>query len=411
MNATAVTADRPNPAPSSIDARAGSYSLAVGYLRAFVTLLVVAHHAVLAYCPFVPPVAPASLLPQPRWWQAFPVIDLHRWMGFGLFVGFNDMFFMSLMFFLSGVFVWTSLRRKGPGPFTRDRVVRLGLPFVLAAAVVAPLAYYPTYLQTGGHGIAGFWQQWKSLGTWPAGPAWFLWLLLVFDVIVAALHALTPNFGDALGRFASTAAQRPFRFFSLLVVASVVAYVPLSLMIDPLYWSAFGPFFFQTSRIIHYFVYFVAGIAVGAYGLDGGLLAPGGELARRWGRWTGGAVAAFLFAISVFGFAMSAETLHLLWSTYGGLAFVFSCATSSFACMAVFVHFTRRRNAIWDSLTRNAYGIYLVHYAFVSWLQYVLLRFDLSGVVKGLAVFIAAVLLSWATTAALRRIPSVARVI
>lgn len=411
MNGSITITRQTNPGVSSAHAPAGSYNLAIGYLRAFVTLLVVAHHAVLAYCPFVPPVAPASLLPQPRWWQAFPVIDLHRWMGFGLFVGFNDMFFMSLMFFFSGLFVWTSLRRKGPGTFSRDRLLRLGLPFILAAAIVAPLAYYPTYLQSGGHGVAGFWQQWKSLGTWPAGPAWFVWLLLAFDAVVAALYTFKPNFGEALGKLAATAGQRPFRFFSLLVVVSAVAYVPLSLVIDPMYWSAFGPFFFQTSRVVHYFVYFLAGIAVGAYGLDQGLLSAGGELAWRWGRWTGGAVAAFLFAISVFGFAASATTLPLLWKIYGGLAFVFSCATSSFACMAVFVHFTRRRIAVWDSLTRNAYGIYLVHYAFVSWLQYALVKFDLPGAVKGFAVIIAATLLSWATTVALRRIPSVAKVI
>ncbi len=390
---------------------APAYNLSVGYLRAFITLLVVAHHAVLAYCPFLPPAEPASLLPQPRWWQGFPVIDSHRWQGWEIFVGFNDMFFMALMFFLSGLFVWKSLQRKGTGRFLRDRLLRLGLPFIAAAAIVAPLAYYPAYLQTGAHGVAGFWQQWKSLGTWPAGPAWFVWMLLAFDAVVAAVYILKPNFGETLGRIAATSQDRPFRLFTQLVFVSAVAYVPLSLVINPMYWSAFGPFFFQTSRIVHYFVYFLAGIAVGAYSLDRGLLSPTGELARRWGRWTTGAVAAFLFAVTVIGFAMTATAQHLLWGTYGGLAFVFSCAASSFACMAIFVRFTRRRNAVWDSLTDNAYGIYLVHYAFVNWLQYSLLKFALPGLVKGLAVIIAAALLSWATTAALRRIPAVAKVI
>jgi hypothetical protein len=62
----------------------------------------------LAYHPFAPP-ATASLVTHPRWWQAFPVVDSQRWSGFALFVGFNDAFFMSLMFFLSGLFVWRSL--------------------------------------------------------------------------------------------------------------------------------------------------------------------------------------------------------------------------------------------------------------------------------------------------------------
>ena len=131
-----------------------------------------------------------------------------------------------------------------------------------------------------------------------------------------------------------------------------------------------------------------------------------GKLARRWGRWLTGAAVAFVFAVTVIGMAFAAQSQHQLWTIYGGLSFVFSCAASSFALMAIFVHFTRRRSAVWDSLTYNAYGIYLVHYAFVSWLQYSLLKFALPGFVKGLAVILAAVLLSWLTTAALRRIRS-----
>jgi hypothetical protein len=53
--------------------------------------LVLAHHVVLAYHHFAPPVL-ASLVTQPRWWQAFPVVDSQRWSGFALFVGFNDVF-------------------------------------------------------------------------------------------------------------------------------------------------------------------------------------------------------------------------------------------------------------------------------------------------------------------------------
>jgi hypothetical protein len=124
------------------------YNVAIGYLRAFVTMLVLAHHAALAYHPFAP--APsASLIAEPRLWPAFPVVDAQRWNGFGLLVGFNDTFFMSLMFFLSGLFVWKSLERKGSGAFLRDRMFRLGLPFIVAAALLAPLAYYPTYLRQG----------------------------------------------------------------------------------------------------------------------------------------------------------------------------------------------------------------------------------------------------------------------
>jgi len=104
------------PILKPVAAPQATYSLAIGYLRGFVTVLVLAHHAVLAYHPYAPPPA-ASLLTPPRLWGAFPVVDNQKWPGFSLFVGFNDTFFMALMFFLSGLFVWSSLRRKGTAAF------------------------------------------------------------------------------------------------------------------------------------------------------------------------------------------------------------------------------------------------------------------------------------------------------
>ena len=52
-----------------------------------------------------------------------------------------------------------------------------------------------------------------------------------------------------------------------------------------------------------------------------------------------------------------------------------------------------------------------MHYVFVTWLQFALLAAPLPVAVKGLLVFLGAVLLAWGTTALLRRIPAVARVL
>jgi peptidoglycan/LPS O-acetylase OafA/YrhL len=74
--------------------------------------------------------------------------------------------------------------------------------------------------------------------------------------------------------------------------------------------------------------------------------------------------------------------------------------------LAIFVRFVKKSWGIFDSLRDNAYGIYLVHYAFVSWLQYVLLKSHLSGFIKLAIVFSLTVALSWITAAVLRRIPA-----
>jgi glucans biosynthesis protein C len=73
-------------------------SLALSNLRAFVILLVVAFHSVLAYLGS----QPASLAPfdsPPYHWRAIPILDSERWFGFDLFCASQYVYLMHLMFF------------------------------------------------------------------------------------------------------------------------------------------------------------------------------------------------------------------------------------------------------------------------------------------------------------------------
>jgi peptidoglycan/LPS O-acetylase OafA/YrhL len=383
------------------------YNIPIARLRGVLVALVVLHHSLLAYHPFAPP-PPVSLLGPSPWWQAFPVVDAQRTALSSLIVGFNDVFFMSLMFFVSGLFVWPGLRRKGGARFLRDRLVRLGLPFLAAAAIVAPLAYYPTYLQTASHdGLAGFAKQWLSLGVWPAGPAWFIWVLLVFDAAAVLLFAAWPKWGETLERLA--APRTPIVFFGLLAVVSAAVYVPMALTFTPIAWASFGPFAFQTSRILHYFVYFVFGIGVGAAGLDHGVLAQDGKLARRWPLWSVTALLMFAAVTVVTIVGLTSHAASRGWAVAMDVGFVLSCAASSFAFLALFLRFARSPSRVFDSLSANSYTIYLVHYAFVSWMQYALLPASIPGAVKGVTAFAGALALSWVTAAAMRRVPALMR--
>jgi peptidoglycan/LPS O-acetylase OafA/YrhL len=387
-----------------------TYSYALGYLRAFLVVLVVAHHAVLAYFSFAPP-APASLIPQPRWWQAFPVFDSHKWSGAAPFAGFNDLFFMSLMFFLSGVFVWQGLVRKGSANFLRDRELRLGLPFIASVVVLAPLAYYPTFLQTHAGGFTAFCRQWISLGTWPAGPAWFVWVLLAFDCLAAGLFAIAPRWGEALGRALAGVSRRPIPMFVTVIVVSAVTYIPMALVFTPIAWAAWGPFTFQTSRILHYLAYFLIGVGMGAWGVNRGFLSSDGKLARRWPLWVGAAVVSFLADSTVWVIAMTQHPQSKAWATGVDAGFVLSCAASSFAFLALFLRFAKSRTPILDSLNANSYAIYVLHYAFVSWLQYALLPSSIPGFARFAIALAGALVLSWITAIAIRRIPAVARIL
>ena len=111
--------------------RSGSRtSLALANLRGIVILIVLAFHAMLAYLNWIP-VTGSGFDTPPYDWRAFPIIDSHRFFGFDLICAWQDVYLMSLMFFLSGLFVWPSLVRKKDWAFLRDRALRLGLPYAL----------------------------------------------------------------------------------------------------------------------------------------------------------------------------------------------------------------------------------------------------------------------------------------
>lgn len=389
-------------------------ALPIDHLRAACILLVVAHHAVLAYVSYAPTPEAAWEAP-PMQWRAFPIVDAARAPALDLLVAFNDAVLMALLFFLAGLFTWRGLEAKGAGAFLRGRSLRLGLPFVVSSGVLAPLAYYPAYLQHGGEpGLAPYARAWLSLPVWPSGPAWFLWVLLAFSALAALSYRLAPRWGDALGARLGPIGERPWTFFALWVGASALVYLPMAQLFNPLIWFELGPFQVQTARLLHYALYFVFGIALGAYGVDRGLLARDGRLARQWMVWQGMA-SVFLIVMLVCVITLFVQlgkgTLHPALPVAAGFSFTLSCAASSLMLLSLFVRLGHWTSSAWLSLDRNAYGIYIVHYVFVSWLQLAVLDVAAPAAVKAAVVLAGAAGLSWGTSILLRRIPGVARVV
>ena len=91
-------------------------SQALKNLRAFAIMLVVSFHSVLAYLASQP-AAPEPFDSPPYHWLATPILDDQRWLAFDIYAAFQYVALMPVMFFLSGIFVWPSLVRKGSWNF------------------------------------------------------------------------------------------------------------------------------------------------------------------------------------------------------------------------------------------------------------------------------------------------------
>ncbi|NVN84595.1 MAG: acyltransferase [Rhodopseudomonas sp.] len=366
--------------------------------RTFLTVLVLIHHAVIPY-------------------TYFGHTDDKSWLGFDCVVLATDSFFMAMFFMLSGLFLWPSLdHRPMTGSFARDRLVRLGLPFAITAVTIIPIAYYALALrETPQLGFAEFWRNMITVGPWPSGPLWFLWVLLIFNLIGGALYRISPQVIVPLSRLSRHGFIHPVKFFLFVFAVTALVYVPMRLVFGPSYWFEFGPFSVQASRVLFYAVYFFVGAGIGAAGVDRSVLCIDGQMAKGWWGWA-------LLALVPYG-AMwgliyvkreildNPDILPQWYEACYGLAFAAFSAAIIFAILAFFLRFRRTGWSMLDPLQNDAYGIFLVHYAFMLWLQYWLFDYDLPAVAKAAMVLVLGLTLSWIATSALRKIPGAYRVL
>jgi len=377
--------------------RARSRNFALDRARTFLTLVVLIHHAVIPY-------------------TYFGHTDPKSFLGFDMIVLATDSFFMAMFFFLSGLFVWPSLAHKAPSVFVRDRLLRLGVPFAIAAFTIIPIAYYALeYRQHPDIGFTAFW--WKTItsGPWPSGPVWFIWVLLAFDLTASLLYRLSPRLLDPINRLSLRAFERPADFYLVLVTVTAIVYIPARVYFGAGRWFEFGPFDVQASRVLLYAAYFLIGAGVGAANFDRGLMSADGQLAKSsWG-WAAAALVPYCLLWGLI--AIKREILGnpvILPDWYEasyGLFFVAFSAAILLAILGYFLRFKRSGWSLLDPLQADAFGMFLVHYPIVLWLQYWLFELDLPAIVKALVAFVLTVALSWAATAALRRIPGANRVL
>jgi surface polysaccharide O-acyltransferase-like enzyme len=370
--------------------------------RTFIILLVLLHHSVINY----------------TW---FGHGDPSRWLGFDLVVLFNDSFFMALMFLVSGLFVRDSLARKGWAIFLRDRAWRLGVPFLISVFVLMPVAYYPTFLRyhlpgTTDFSFLHFWWHTLTVGPWPSGPAWFLWVLLALDMLAAAVWSMAPRVISALGQLIFATRDRPMLAFAVFLIVSIASYLPMHLAFGDISWLEPGgfPLPIQTSRILLYTAYFFTGVGIGAVNLRAGLLAENGELAKRWPVWL---AFAFVFYLAILvavyahhNWVADFDSPPLLWKVGYGFAFAIYSAAMAFTVSAIFLRFAEGWGLL-DAMQPSAYGIYLLHYIPIVWLQYAVYDTSFPAFVKFAIVFSGTLSLSWGLTVMLRKIPVVARMI
>lgn len=370
---------------------------AIDYLRAFLMILVIIHHTILAYTP--------------SGYGAL-INDYSNFMPFQYIVLFFDSFFMFAFFFVSGLFSLKSIEQKGISKYLSDRFIRLILPFVFGILFINVVGYYFSTVYYGYIELSfkSFFEYLiGSFGLLPSGPLWFLWVLFLFDCVLCLLYKIKKNWCERIRNSPKEFYTNDIRFIFVFFVIALGTYLILADFYEGGFVQILPAFVVQTSRVLIYFFFFLIGSMIGFFGVERSILKKYSMLCRRW--W-------LLLLISIGATTIVGFAYHLVFSVIKAewaapIIFnliikpltVLIATTATFGLLGLFNRVGQ--NIVWKFLSRNALGIYVVHYSVVTVYQFIFSKIAMSGLIKGVIVSAASILTSAGLAYLLGHIPFV----
>ncbi|GAA4042325.1 acyltransferase family protein [Streptomyces shaanxiensis] len=130
--------------------------------------------------------------------------------------GFGVVWAMPMLFLVAGLGSRYSIRRRGPARFTRERLLRLGVPLVFATVVLCPLPQWLRLRAADAGYDESYWRFWPRFLTvhldaadfpfvldgehFETGHLWFVVLLLAFSLLLAPVAAPLAAWTEPMGQ-------------------------------------------------------------------------------------------------------------------------------------------------------------------------------------------------------------------
>ena len=306
---------------------------------------------------------------------------------------------MQLMFFISGLFTWRTLGKRGSIGYVIVRFKRLILPFVITWLFIMPLTYIPAFIA-------------DQLSFLPIRLAhlWFLWVLFVFDIIIAFIYSILRLPFEGL-----IVLLNNYTLTLLIGFTSAIAYLYFVFHAGDTGWQPlFGSqvFLVPTGWLGLYFFYFLLGVVMGSRSLNNCVMST--NWFSPFSNYSNCLTRSLICAILVLTLFLQLRAnidflilrlgLSMAW-TVVNILYVLSGLLINACLILLSKRFLGRQNILLDNLSLNSYGLYLIHYTFVVWIQFFLSHSLVIGFVKPLVVILLCIPLSWYAADLLRRFP------
>lgn len=354
-------------------------------LRSFIILLVIIFHVALGY-----------MSPPLEWWY---VVDIKTSPIFTVFVMDVDVFIMPVMFLIAGYFTVPVLQRKGIVKFFRNKLIRIGLPWLVGVLLLAPAITYMIWFSRSNTPPA-YLMYWQTMFFSPTvfnhAHYWFLGVLFYFYLIVGGVYKLQPM----LLQIKTKPAMPSFFFFILFGLFTMAAFlIPNLFMPADIWFSKLYIISFQPTRILLYFAYFLLGI----YAWRNSWFTSSGYRPSLI-HWLI-AAGSMLILFTLYRSTIPIPPTLLLKTGHAALHSFF-CLSMVFSLLAIFYNGMQSNSYIWRRLSVSSYTIYYIHQLIVLPVTYIVQKIDMPVGPKYLVVATTCVTLCYCAAEVLSMIKS-----
>jgi len=355
-------------------------------LRIYLTILVIMHHAALAYG-------------GTGGWSIHDVVtDEISPILLTLFNALNQSYFMTAFFLLAGYFTPHSFARKGTKNFLMDRFVRLGIPLLVYTTVGINInSYLVSKYQLGIPFHFNF--------RYDAGHLWFVQVLLLF----ALLYALFQRSESDTSASTQEAFPSNRKIWGAILALSALTF--LMRLVFPVGETIIG---IQPGHVVHYVFAFFIGTK--AYHQDWfGKLTN--NIGKRWGYC---ALLTFpiLIVVMVLGGVLEDNAKVALFMgsfTWQAAAYAVWESIMMVSVIIFLLYFFReklnRTSAITIGMAASVYTVYIIHQTILYGLNIGFLSIGIPSYVKFLVVSLIGVTLSFLLSVPVRKLPYADRVL
>jgi surface polysaccharide O-acyltransferase-like enzyme len=369
-------------------------------LRVLLTILVISNHLMVTYG-------------GPGFWDYIEcTADTITFILFTIHNAVNQSFFMSFFFLLAGYFTVASYDRKGPWLFTKDRLLRLGIPLLFYDTLINPSIIFIIKVKLEnfrGSYLNHLLHYLNNSFYIGSGPLWFIEKLLLFTLCYLFYRLIFRDITKRLNENTPLPSNQITLLFVLITGALLfIKRIPLPLLENVKILTFDCPFLPP-----HHTCYFVIGVV---------------SYRTKWLQRLTKSAAKFWFKIFTFfifvyfpllfitGGALSGNTsqyfgglrwqslLYSIWDQFVGLGMII-------ILLILFRTKLNNTSKITQAMAKASYGTYIIHSIVIIYFTLTIRNIQLHPLPKYMLAAIISIPLCFALAHLIRKIPLVSKIL